>query len=225
MKNPSRLRALVFCTLATSVSLQAITLVQTSDSGYYNNSIGTVLNGTNGGESGPFPVFNDSNLDFPTAPDLSAAAGALGNWLTNPGSLNANWQFYGSIPNSWTPGSEVAVIYQFNTLGATNVVASFGVDNGIYAWLNGTYLGGARRAGGVSLGEHVFNVGNLGAGTHYLQLLLEDHGSANGYDVRITADAYIPGPPPTHNIPESASSLVFLLAAGMLGWVRRLVRS
>jgi len=222
MKRSLLLRTLVLGVLATTVSVRAVVLVQTSDPGFYNNSVGTVLNGTNGGESGPFPVSDDSNLNFPVAPDLSAAAGALGNWLTNPGSLNANWQYYVSIPNSWTPGSEVAVIYQFNTLGATNVVASFGVDNGIYAWLNGVYLGGARRAGGVALGEHVFNVGNLSAGTHYLQLLLEDHGSANGYAVEITADTFTPGPPPS--VPETASLLSFALAAAMLSLMRRWVR-
>jgi hypothetical protein len=122
-----------------------------------------------------------------------------------------------SVPNSWTPGTEVAVIYQFNTLGATNVVGSFGVDNGIFAWLDGTYLGGARAAGGVALGEHVFNVGNLAAGTHFLQLLLEDHGSANGYAVQITADTFIPGPPPgPSSVPDSGSTVV-LLGAVLVG--------
>ena len=48
-----------------------------------------------------------------------------------------------SIPNQWTVGTEVAVIYPFYTLGATNVIARFGVDNGIYAWLDGDYIGGA----------------------------------------------------------------------------------
>src|SRR5690606_33314860 len=116
--------------LTVSTAANAVVLVQTSDSGFYNNSIGTSLNGTNGGESGPFPVSNDSNLTFATAPDLSAASSELGNWLTDPLNLNSNWSFLASIPNSWTPGTEVAVMYQFNTLGATNVVASFGVDNG-----------------------------------------------------------------------------------------------
>ncbi len=42
------------------------------------------------------------------------------------------------------------MIYRFDTLGATNVVASFGVDNGIFAWIDGVYLGGVRRGGGSS---------------------------------------------------------------------------
>jgi len=198
----------------------AVVLVTTSDPGFYNNSIGTVLNGTNGGESGPFPVSNDSSLNFPIAPDLSAASSALGNWLTNPLNLNSNWNLEASIPNSWTVGSEVAVIYQFDTLGATNVVASFGTDNGIFAWLDGNYLGGARRAGSFFLGEDIFNIGDLSAGTHFLQLLLEDHGSTNGYVVEITADTFIPGPP-APQVPIPAAVWLFGSALAGLGWIRR----
>lgn len=195
-----------------------VTLVQTSDPGFYNNSIGTVLNDTNGGELGPFPVTNDSTLNFPTAPDLSAAGSALGNWLTDPLHLNANWSYLASIPNSWAVGTEVAVIYEFDTLGATNVHASFGVDNGIFIWLDGQYIDGNRAPGGVSLGEYQYNLGDLAAGTHFLQLLLEDHGSTNGYAVQITADTYIPGPPPS--VPEPMTLAV--LGAGLIGL--RLVR-
>ncbi len=177
------------------------------------------MNGTNGGETGPFPVSNDSSLEFATAPDLSAASSALGNWLTNPLNLNSNWNLLPSIPNSWAVESEVAVIYQFDTLSATNVVASFGVDNGIFAWLDGVYLGGVRRGGGSSLGEHVFDVGDLSAGTHFLQLLLEDHGSTNGYAVEITADTFVPGPPP--EVPIPAAVWLFGSALAGLGWLRR----
>ncbi|MFT5487396.1 MAG: hypothetical protein ACI9JL_004593 [Paracoccaceae bacterium] len=198
----------------------AVTLVTTSDPGFYNDSIGTVLNLTNGGEGGPFPVFNDSTLNFATAPDLSAAAPALGNWLTNPQSLNSNWSAEASIPNTWTPGEEVGIIYQFDTLGATNVQASFGVDNGMFAWLDGVYLFGARAGGGPSAGEYVLNLGDLAAGTHYLQLLLEDHGGTNGYIVDITADTFIPGPP-TAQISEPAPLAVLGLGLVALTFVRR----
>ncbi len=221
----------ILATFIAPAAAHAVVLVQTSDPGFYNNSIGTLLNGTNGGESGPFPVSNDANLNFPTAPDLSAAGAVLGNWLTDPLNLNANWNLLAAIPNSWTVGTEVAVIYQFDTLAATNVVASFGVDNGIFAWLNGTYLGGARRAGGVSLGEHIFNVGDLAAGTHFLQLLLEDHGSTNGYAVQITADTFVPGPPPGGGgnggnggaIPEPGTLALLALGSAGLGlrWRRK----
>jgi hypothetical protein len=200
--------ALVFSTAAN-----AVVLVQTLDAGFYNDSIGTVLNLTNGGEGGPFPVSNDSTLNFPVAPDLSAAAPALGNWLADPAHLNANWSFEASIPNNWAVGTEIGIIYRFDTLAATNVVARFGVDNGIFAWLDGVYLLGARAGGGPVLGEYTLNLGDLAAGSYYLQLLLEDHGGSNGYAVEITADAFVPGPPPA--VAEPA--MLGLFGLGLIG--------
>ncbi len=85
-KTTARLTAILIA-FASTVCNAEILLVQTSDPGFYNNSIGTLLNGTNGGETGPFPISNDSNLIFPTAPDLSSANSALGNWLTDPFNL------------------------------------------------------------------------------------------------------------------------------------------
>jgi hypothetical protein len=196
---------------------QAVTLVQTNDPGFYNASIGTLLNGTNGGDTaaGYFPITNDATVTFPTPPDLSAASAALGNWLGDPLHLNSSWSASKiPIPNQWAVGTEAAVIYQFDTLGATNVIARFGVDNGIFVWLDGNYLFGARAGGGFSLGEYQVDVGDLAAGTHFLQILLEDHGVTNGYAVEISADTFEPGPPP---VPEPASGLLLALAAAA-GW-------
>jgi hypothetical protein len=203
-----------------------VTLVQTLDPGFYNNHIGTVLNLSNTGVDNcnePFPVNDDCHGVYPTAPNLSAANAILGNWLTNPGSLNANWSGPISIPNSWTPGTEVAVIYQFNTLGATGVQAQFGVDNGIFVWLDGVYQLGRRDAGGVSLGEYSLPPFDLAAGTHYLQLLLEDHGSADGYAVLITAATFTPGPAPGAGVAPEPASLV-LLGTGLLAVRRRFMK-
>ena len=198
-----------------------VTLVQTSDPGFYNNQIGNLLNLSNTGSdtcAEPFPVSNDCSNTYATAPNLSTASAVLGNWLTDPLNLNGNWSSLAHIPNSWAVGTEVAVMYQFNTLGATNVVANFGVDNGIFVWLDGTYLMGRRGPGGVSLGEYSLNLGNMAAGTHFLQLLLEDHGVTNGYAVNITADTFTPGPAP---IPEPETYAMMLAGLGLLGFVAR----
>jgi hypothetical protein len=133
---------LVLAALVFPLSSAAVVLVQTTDPGFYNNNIGTTLNLSNNFGvddcAQPFPIDNDCPTTFSTAPDLSAASSILGNWLTDPLNLNSNWSSSQiSIPNTWTPGTEVAVIYQFNTLSATGVTASFGVDNGIFLWLDG----------------------------------------------------------------------------------------
>jgi hypothetical protein len=207
----------------SSTAANAVILVQTSDPGFYNSSIGTSLNDTNGGNTatGYFPSSNDAAVSFPAPPDLSAASSALGNWLTDPLHLNSNWNHLASIPNSWAVGTEVAVMYQFDTLGATNVVASFGVDNGIFVWLDGNYLFGARGPGSHAPGEYTVHVGDLAAGTHFLQLVLEDHGSINGYDVSISADSFIPGPPP---VPEAATLAWLGIAIPLWAFYLRLRR-
>jgi hypothetical protein len=204
-----------FCLLLSTSMVHAVTLVQTSDSGFYNNSIGNLLDLSNTGiddANEPFPIDDDSNTSFSTAPNLSAASSILGNWLSDPLNLNSNWSSSPiSVPNSWIPGTEVAVIYQFDTLSATNVVASFGVDNGIFVWLDGNYLFGARAAGGSILGEYTLNLGDFAAGTHFLQILLEDHGGSNGYDVQITADSFISGA-----IPEPGTGGLMVLGFSLL---------
>lgn len=216
MKHLQVLSAIAMFVVAGAAN--ATVLVQTSDPGFYNSSIGTVLNNTNGGDTptGYFPTTNDSAVTFTTAPDLTAANSALGNWLTDPLNLNGNWSYMASIPNSWAVGTEVAVMYQFDTLGATNVVAQFGVDNGIYVWLDGTFIGGARGPGGAFPGEYTYALGDLAAGTHFLQILLEDHGVTNGYDVNVSADSFIPHNP----VPEPGVLSIFGLGIAALGFLR-----
>lgn len=219
MKTLQILSAAALLALAGTAS-GTVVLVQTSDAGYYNDSIGTVLNNTNGGDTstGYFPTSDDSTVTFATAPDLTTADGALGNWLTDPLNLNANWSFESSIPNSWAIGTEVALMYRFDTLGATNVLAQFGVDNGLYVWLDGTYIGGARGAGTHTPGEYAYALGDLAAGTHFLQILLEDHGGTNGYNVNVTADTFIPGQPTS--VPEPGALSLLGLGLGLLALLR-----
>lgn len=216
---------LMLAVLVSPLSSAAVILVETADPGFYNNSIGTALNLSNTGTdtcAEPFPTSNDCAATYPAAPDLSAAGSILGNWLSEPLNLNSNWSGSQiSIPNSWTAGTEVAIIYQFDTLGATGVNASFGVDNGIFLWLNGEYLFGARGPGSVELGEYTLPIGDLAAGSHFLQILLEDHGSLSGYNVNISAETFIPGPPPETPVPVPATLLLMALGLAGLGFSRR----
>ncbi|MGN7870326.1 VPLPA-CTERM sorting domain-containing protein [Paracoccus sp. 22332] len=204
---------------------QAATLIDGSTAGYYNNGIGTALDGSNpfGGSwmfPGPNVTQGDPSLAIPAGspPDLTPAAAALGAWLTTPATPGGTWSAGPvAIPASWAINTETAIIYELDggSGGLSNVLASFGVDNGLFVWLNGTFLGGHLNAGGVSAGEFTLSLGNLGSGLHHLQILREDHGGATGYSVTVTGDV---NPAP---VPLPASGLLLAGGAAALGALRR----
>jgi hypothetical protein len=211
----------LFAVLAAApVAANAIVIVDGSTLGYYNDSIGESLNGTNpivddnGVNTFLFPlnnsVPNDPLIASAPQPNLSAASSALGNWLSNPGALNANWSGPQLIPSSWAVNSETAVIYELDAgtgLINSNLLLDIGIDNGVFVWLNGVYLGGSLAPGGSFLGEFSRTLPDL-YGVNYLQLLREDHGGGAGFSIRLQGDVI-------RQVPEPAT--VLLLGAGLLG--------
>lgn len=233
----SKRLAIVVCGFGFAGAAHAATLIDNSTAGLYNAGIGRSLNLTNpfGASHFMFPARETGlNADFgpDDEPDLSKAFSALGNWLADPASPGGTWSSAPvAIPSTWVRHSETAIIYSLDggTTGLANVTGSFGVDNSLFVWLNGTFVGGYMRPGGANDGEWTLSLGNLAAGTNHLQILREDHGVSTGYSVSVTGDSLratrdivSPAPSPLPApvslpapVPLPASAL--LLMAGMGG--------
>jgi hypothetical protein len=184
-----------------------LAIVTNTTQGFYNDSLGDL-----GAPAGLLPWFpapgtfgGTQNQNFVSAPDLSGASVALGDWLTDPGNLNSNWTFQ-SIPANWAVNTEVAIVYVFDAgAGMADLTADFGlIDNGIHIWVDGVWKFGARDPEGRAWND--IALGDVGAGSHYIQILLEDSGGATWYfNPSITATA----------VPEPAAAWLF--GSGLLG--------
>ena len=194
--------------LAGSASrTSAVTLADGSSTLFYASP------GDLGAPSGLLPWFPAPNtfggtqdLVFSSAPDLSGA-GVLGDWLGNPGNLNGSWSgpaLFTTAVTAWPINSELALIYVIDVEQSTELVASFDlVDNGVHVWVNGIWKFGARDPEGRAWND--IQLGTIGAGRSYLQILLEDSGGAIGY-----SNPRIEGTP----VPE-AGALALLAAAAL----------
>ncbi|EPX58936.1 hypothetical protein D187_003651 [Cystobacter fuscus DSM 2262] len=163
-------------------------LVNGSTPAYYNASLGTTLDGT----QRQFPLADlasgDPLIHGSAEPNLSPVAPLLGNWLSaNPLPLNPYWSAPRVIPSTWAVNTETAIVYELDAglTGMHDVVARFGVDNGVFVWIDGRYMFGALGPGESSSWEYNVSLGDLSPGKHYLQILREDHGGGTGYVVEV----------------------------------------
>ena len=202
--------------LLVTTTASAGVLLSNTSTGRYNDGIGTALN--TAGAQDPFPcdysTCGDVTVSYATAPDLSAASAALGNWLTNPAAPGGAWGPANQIiPLTWQVNTETAIIYEIESgMGLTNLQLLLGVDNGVFVWLDGVYHFGARAGGGASLGEYSLALPDLASGTHYLQILREDHGGSSGFAISLTGDEAS-----VANVPVPATAA--LLGIGFAGLV------
>ncbi len=187
----------LFASQDRTVEAAEVVLVDNSTLGFYNAAIGEVLDATD-------PLFPDNGSDpsvgpLASAPDISAAATALGGWLSNPAALNSNWSGPQSITSTWTIYTETAIIYEIDAGagGISNLEGNFGVDNGIAVWVNGVFKFGRRAPGGAAAFEYPdINLGSLPPGQNFIQIIREDSGGGQGYTTKITGNL-IAGTPST----------------------------
>ncbi len=171
------------------------TLIDDFSTGYYNENLGDIYPGNPNRILasyflGPNQSTGDPSTRFSIGPNLITVT-QLGNWLFNPEAAlkNGFWNKLPTIPKTWSANNETAIVYEVDggKYGINSLTGNFGVDNGIFVWVNGVYKFGATDVGTADAYEYGnIPLGNLKSGKNYIQVVRADHGVSNGYTVKIT---------------------------------------
>jgi hypothetical protein len=220
--------AIVFA--AAPMQAGAVVIVDGTTSGFYNAGLGDLSTdsvlGAQTDTATSFNLFPAANVSAgdPTIPPVASAPNlvgadpatvtALGSFLGNTTALGGNWSAAPqAIPSTWSVNDETAIVYTIDAgAGFSDLTVNIGVDNGVYVWFDGAYQFGAMAPGGASAFEYSVNVGPVSGGTHFLQILREDHGGATGWVIR--ADATLS----TSTVAEPASLALLGLGLVALGF-------
>ena len=133
-------------------------------------------------------------LNIPNAPepDLTQAAGTLGDWLVaHAPESGTGWSADPeTVPTTWPRRHENAIVYEIDAgeAGIQDVLANLSVDNGIWVWVDGVFKFGAIEQGVTTFGYEYVDIplGDFTPGKHYVQILRSDYYNDTGYNVLIT---------------------------------------
>ncbi len=180
-------------------------------------------------DSGVFMCLAEPCADTPPIarePDLTAAAETLGDWLNNPENLPDNWEDLVDVLADREDGSEVAVVYEFE-IGHdnwTDVELRFSTGSGLLIWLDGEYVFGVSEDNGfVDDLNFEYNVllPDLAGGTHFLQILFEDHTGADGFAFELRGTPIGNEQLAASAVPEPGTLALFLAGLIGIGAIRR----